>query len=157
MPSHLGVSSSFGTNHGFSWMGIWPHAGTPDYSRHGQPDELRFQSHPPTHGLRWCLRCRRPLGSSDCQYQTSSNQQRRSHLWPIRSLLISADVQPCHQRLPCKERITSQDGDPRNTSVQTISERRSMQIGQRTVTEPVGASTEIGTQRLQPLHRTTWK
>ena len=30
-----------------------------------------------------------------------------------------------------------------------------MQIGQRTVTEPVGASTEIGTQRLQPLQRTT--
>lgn len=31
-----------------------------------------------------------------------------------------------------------------------------MQIGQRTVTEPVGASTEIGTHRLHPLQRTTW-
>jgi len=31
-----------------------------------------------------------------------------------------------------------------------------MQIGQRTVTEPVGASTEIGMHRLHPLQRTTW-
>jgi hypothetical protein len=31
-----------------------------------------------------------------------------------------------------------------------------MHIGQDTVTEPITASTEIGTQRLQPLQRTTW-
>lgn len=31
-----------------------------------------------------------------------------------------------------------------------------MQIGQRIVTEPVRALTEIGTQRLHPLQRTTW-
>jgi hypothetical protein len=31
-----------------------------------------------------------------------------------------------------------------------------MQMGQRTVRELVGASTEIGTHRLQPLQRTTW-
>ena len=47
-------------------------------------------------------------------------------------------------------------GRPRNTSVQTMQERRSKQIGQRTVREPVGASTEIGTHRLHPLQRTTW-
>ena len=31
-----------------------------------------------------------------------------------------------------------------------------MHIGQATVIEPVTASTEIGTQRLQPLQRTIW-
>jgi hypothetical protein len=31
-----------------------------------------------------------------------------------------------------------------------------MQTGQHTVTEPINASTEIGTHRLHPLQRTTW-
>jgi hypothetical protein len=31
-----------------------------------------------------------------------------------------------------------------------------MQTGQATVTEPITASTEIGTHRLHPLQRTTW-
>ena len=31
-----------------------------------------------------------------------------------------------------------------------------MHIGQATVIEPITASIEIGTHRLQPLQRTTW-
>jgi hypothetical protein len=59
------------------------------------------------------------------------------------------------QRLPWRTRITSHDGCPKDTSVETMYERRSMHIGQDTVTEPVTASTEIGMHRLHPLQRTT--
>ena len=61
-----------------------------------------------------------------------------------------------HQRLPWSTRITSQEGWPKKTSVETMSERRSMQTGQATVIEPITATTEIGTHRLHPLQRTTW-
>jgi hypothetical protein len=52
--------------------------------------------------------------------------------------------------------MISQDGWPKNTSVETMYDRRSMQTGQATVTEPIMASTAIGMHRLHPLQRTTW-
>jgi hypothetical protein len=45
-------------------------------------------------------------------------------------------VVPLHQRLCWSTRITSQEGWPRKTSVETMYERRCMQTGQTAVTEP---------------------
>jgi hypothetical protein len=71
--------------------------------RRGQRDEPHSQFPLPTHGLKWCSEAATwqfglPVPDTQQSTETIFGQSGR---W-----LISADVQTCHRRLPCKERIT---------------------------------------------------
>ena len=71
---------------------------------------------------------------------------------PVWTLFISADIQSFHQRLPCKLRVTSQHGDPRNTyCASKYTNVAPMQMGHCTVNDTVGASIKTGMRHLHPL------